>query len=83
MSGIYFEHLEKDEKYFLRMVATDGHRLSLIDKTAEELEEEVFPKGVLLPRKAVTELLKILDKPGPIQIGFKDNNGLISKIRYC
>ena len=79
LSGIYFEHLDQEGHKILRMVATDGHRLSLMDKEIGEFNEEVFPKGVLLPRKAVSELLKILDKPGPIQFGFKDNNGLIIK----
>ena len=79
LSGVYFEHLEQEGHKILRMVATDGHRLSLMDKEIGEFNEEVFPKGVLLPRKAVTELLKILDKPGPIQFGFKENNGLIIK----
>ena len=79
LSGIYFEHLDQEGHKILRMVATDGHRLSLMDKEIGEFNEEVFPKGVLLPRKAVSELLKILDKPGPIQFGFKDNNGLIVK----
>ena len=79
LSGIYFEHLEQEGHKILRMVATDGHRLSLMDKEIGEFNEEVFPKGVLLPRKAVSELLKILDKPGPIQFGFKENNGLITK----
>lgn len=79
LSGIYFEHLDQEGHKILRMVATDGHRLSLMDKDIGDFNEEVFPKGVLLPRKAVSELLKILDKPGPIQFGFKDNNGLIIK----
>jgi DNA polymerase-3 subunit beta len=79
LSGVYFEPLELDGHKILRMVATDGHRLSLLDKEIGEFNEEVFPKGVLLPRKAVSELLKILDKPGPIQFGFKENNGLIIK----
>jgi DNA polymerase III subunit beta len=79
LSGIYFEHLEKEDQKILRMVATDGHRLSLMDKAIGNFDEEVFPKGVLLPRKAVTELLKILDKPGLIQFGFRENNGLIIK----
>jgi DNA polymerase-3 subunit beta len=79
LSGVYFEHLEQEGHKILRMVATDGHRLSLMDKEIGAFNEEIFPKGVLLPRKAVTELLKILDKPGPIQFGFKENNGLIIK----
>jgi len=79
LSGIFFEYIKKDEKNFLRMVSTDGHRLTLMDKEIEPLEEEVFPKGVLLPRKAVTEILKILEKTGPVQMGFKDNFGVFKK----
>ena len=79
LSGIYFEYLKKEENPILRMVSTDGHRLTIMDKPTEVLEEGLFPKGVLLPRKAVTELLKILEKPGPIQIGFKDNYGVFQK----
>ncbi|MBI5606649.1 MAG: DNA polymerase III subunit beta [Deltaproteobacteria bacterium] len=79
LSGIYFEYLTKDENTLLRMVSTDGHRLTIMEKPTETLEEGLFSKGVLLPRKAVTELLKILEKPGPIQIGFKDNYGVFQK----
>lgn len=61
------------------MISTDGHRLSLMDKEIEPLKEGTFSQGVLLPRKAVSELLKILDKPGTIRLGFKENNGIIVK----
>jgi len=79
LSGIYFEYIQKEGKNILRMVSTDGHRLTLMDKEIEPLGEGVFPKGVLLPRKAVTEILKILEKPGPVQIGFKDTFGVFQK----
>ena len=79
LSGIYFEYIKKEEKNILRMVSTDGHRLTLMDKEIEPLGEGVFSKGVLLPRKAVAEILKILEKPGPVQIGFKDNFGVFKK----
>jgi DNA polymerase-3 subunit beta len=79
LSGIYFEYLDEDGKKILRMVSTDGHRLTIMDKGIEALEEGLFTKGVLLPRKAVTELLKILEKPGVIQVGFKDNFGVFKK----
>jgi DNA polymerase III subunit beta len=79
LSGIYFEYLDKDGKNVLRMVSTDGHRLTLMDKEIEPLVEGVFTKGVLLPRKAVSEILKILEKPGPVQIGFKDTFGVFKK----
>jgi DNA polymerase III subunit beta len=79
LSGIYFEYIKNEEKNILRMVSTDGHRLTLMDKEIEPLGEGVFSKGVLLPRKAVTEILKILEKPGPVQIGFKDTFGVFKK----
>jgi DNA polymerase-3 subunit beta len=79
LSGIYFEYLNKEGKNVLRMVSTDGRRLTLMDKEIEPLGEGVFTKGVLLPRKAVTEILKILEKPGPVQIGFKDTFGVFKK----
>jgi DNA polymerase-3 subunit beta len=80
LSGIYFEYVtNEDNKTILRMISTDGHRLSLIDKEIEPLKEGTFSQGVLLPRKAVSELLKILDKPGTIRLGFKENNGIIIK----
>ncbi len=79
LSGIYFEYLKQEEKNILRMVSTDGHRLTLIDKPIEELEEGLFTKGVLLPRKAVSELLKILEKPGAVKFGFKESFGVFHK----
>jgi DNA polymerase III subunit beta len=79
LSGIYFEYLNLGDQKKLRMVSTDGRRLTIMDKPFEILEEDIFPKGVLLPRKAVTELLKILERPGNIKIGFKDNYGLLQK----
>jgi DNA polymerase-3 subunit beta len=79
LSGIYFEYIQKEKKNILRMVSTDGHRLTMIDKEIEPLGDDVFTKGVLLPRKAVTEILKILEEPGPVQIGFKDTFGVFQK----
>jgi DNA polymerase III subunit beta len=79
LSGIYFEYINQEGNPILRMVSTDGHRLTLIDKPIEKLEEGLFTKGVLLPRKAVSELLKILEKPGPVTIGFKESFGIFQK----
>lgn len=79
LSGIFFESLKQEENRILRMVSTDGHRLTLMDKVFDTMDETIFSKGVLLPRKAVTELLKILEKPGPVKIGFKASFGVFRK----
>ncbi len=55
LSGVY---VETGEKGTLRMVATDGHRLALIDRSVANVK---LPKGVILPRKGLLEVRKLLD----------------------
>ncbi|MGD9762147.1 MAG: DNA polymerase III subunit beta [Candidatus Binatia bacterium] len=51
-------HVERAPDGRLRMVATDGHRLAMITRTAESVE---LAKGITIPRKAVLELRKMLE----------------------
>jgi len=68
LSGIYFE---KTDNGNLRLVATDGHRLSLAEK---KLDEDItLINNVLVPRKAVTELRKILKQLKTVSIGCEKN----------
>ncbi|MBI4618726.1 MAG: DNA polymerase III subunit beta [Desulfobacterales bacterium] len=73
LSGVFFE---KDGKT-IRMVATDGHRLSMIEKEDEETEDFKLDKGIIFPRKGLNELKRILedDKDNKkVYIGIKENN---------
>lgn len=58
LSGVYVEALDSGK---LRMVASDGHRLSLIDRQAEIADPAAWPK-VILPRKGLIEARKILER---------------------
>lgn len=55
LSGIF---VERPEKGRLRMVATDGHRLSMITRTVEGAPAG---SGVIIPRKGVMELSKVIE----------------------
>ncbi|HKJ71039.1 MAG TPA: DNA polymerase III subunit beta [Gammaproteobacteria bacterium] len=56
----------------LRAVATDGHRLALMDREAAEAPEEI---RVILPRKGVQELERMLDDTEePVSVAFTDNH---------
>jgi DNA polymerase-3 subunit beta len=55
LSGVY---VESGDKGILRMVATDGHRLAMIERSLAGAKLE---KGVILPRKGLQELRKLLD----------------------
>jgi len=54
LSGVYLENHQES----LRMVATDGHRLAMIDRT---INGKVPDKGVILPRKGLVEAKKLLE----------------------
>ena len=78
LNGIYCRMLPDENQ--LRMVATDGHRLSLIDKTIEAVSSEELSQGIILPRKGIMELKKLADEgDGDLQLGFMDNNAVICK----
>lgn len=72
MNGVYLESLEKN---IMRMTATDGHRLAFMD-------QEIFSKipemkrGVIIPRKGLTELRKFLDE-GEDTVGISLERGYL------
>lgn len=78
LNGIFCQLVEETKK--LRLVATDGHRLSLIEKTIEKADAEELIRGVILPRKGIMELKKISEEgEGDIMLGFMENNAVVSK----
>ncbi|HTY56598.1 MAG TPA: DNA polymerase III subunit beta [Candidatus Binataceae bacterium] len=58
LSGVY---IESPNPGTARMVATDGHRLSMIERAVEDFKME---GGAILPRKGLAELRKLLDSGG-------------------
>jgi len=80
LNGIYFQNLQESGKKFLRLVATDGHRLALIQRELEIPSIEELTKGVIFPKKGIFELKKIAEEgEGNIKLGFIDNNAMIKK----
>ena len=57
----------------LAMVATDGHRLSFVEKPNETLEGISGEKRVLIPRKALHELQQLLTNTDADQVEFADD----------
>ncbi|PLX81561.1 MAG: DNA polymerase III subunit beta [Desulfuromonas sp.] len=80
LNGIFFQHLSEDNRQILRLVATDGHRLAMIQRAEENLATEVLKTGVILPRKGVQELKKIAeDGPEDLSLGFSETNAMVTK----
>jgi len=57
----------------LAMVATDGHRLSYVEKPNEILEGISGEKRVLIPRKALQELQQLLSNSDSDKVEFADD----------
>lgn len=75
LNGILFERYENKT----RLVATDGHRLALIDGDAQlSLESKA-----LIPRKSLTEVRRILETVGgDVSLGFEPKNMVVSTDRF-
>ena len=58
LNGVYFE--QKDDQAYT-MVATDGHRLSLINKKLPSTPLLTTGQGVIIPRKGLQEIKKLLE----------------------
>jgi DNA polymerase-3 subunit beta len=56
LSGVF---LTGGEDGMLRMVATDGHRLAMVDRRVPGAE---IGRGVIMPRKGLAEARKLLDE---------------------
>jgi len=79
LSGVLMQKIERDGNTFLRMVATDGHRLSLIDKPVTGLESLELGDGIMIPKKGMSELNKMASEGGLLRIGFKDKNCVVKR----
>ena len=76
LNGIYLHKADRGGVDVLRAVATDGHRLASVEAPLPAGSENM--PGVIVPRKAVTELRKLIDESGDeVAISMSE-----SKIRF-
>jgi DNA polymerase-3 subunit beta len=74
LASTLWERREVDGNFHLRMVSTDGHRLSLAEQVQPELARLEWPEGILVPAKAVREIKRFVEhnaKEGSVELGFE------------
>jgi len=78
LNGVYFEVVPETGR--IRMVATDGHRLALVERTAGS-DVSGLASGVIVPRKGLAELKRLVDEEDAdeVELGFEGNSGLVRK----
>lgn len=72
--GVYLEKVVAEGGQVLRMVATDGSRLSKVDYAVEPGVDIALEEPVLIPKKGLAEVGRFLDPVGSVEIGLKDNH---------
>ncbi|MFH1831100.1 MAG: DNA polymerase III subunit beta [Pseudomonadota bacterium] len=89
LNGVYTDFSGGEDGKTVLMVATDGHRLSVVKRQAGTKWD--FPKGTIIPRKGVMELRR-LTETGPAEssidlwadkkqiIAYRDNTTLVIRL---
>jgi DNA polymerase-3 subunit beta len=77
LNGVLFLRTKQGGKDRLRMVATDGHRLSLIDRESESVRG--IEKGIIVPKKGVLEIKRVFSdkEEGEVKIYFDPTHGFL------
>ncbi|MDY6950695.1 MAG: DNA polymerase III subunit beta [Thermodesulfobacteriota bacterium] len=79
LAGVFFETIFEGEERLLRMVSTDGHRLSRIDEPIEKESSFELKEGVIVPKSGIAEVLRLLEGGGSVQVGREDKNLIVKK----
>jgi len=79
LTGILFEMEEIEERGILRLVATDGHRLAMVEKEAQGNIRA--GESVVIPRKSLNEVRRLIEEDGDetIEVDFQKQHGVFKK----
>ena len=72
LTSVLFEKEKIGDNYFLRMVSSDGHRLSIMQKEVnKDLEKMEINEITLIPKKGLQEWKKFCENRDSIEISFE------------
>lgn len=78
LTSVLFEKEYRDDKAYLRMVSSDGHRLSIMEKdVAANLDDLKLNEITLIPKKGVQEWKKFCESRDGVQISFEEKQMVI------
>jgi DNA polymerase-3 subunit beta len=78
LTGVLVEKEIKEDKKYLRMVSSDGHRLSLMKKEVQgDISRFSFDKATIIPRKGVQEIKKFCEYHDTVFLGFDEKQAVL------
>uniref|UniRef100_A0A832GPT4 Beta sliding clamp n=1 Tax=Caldimicrobium thiodismutans TaxID=1653476 RepID=A0A832GPT4_9BACT len=75
LGGVYFEPLVEEE--ILRTVASDGHRLALLDRVVDGLKRTNWQEGFIVARKGAEKIAEIAEDELLVRFGFINNYAVL------
>jgi DNA polymerase-3 subunit beta len=78
ITGVLLEKIEGGNGG-IRMVSTDGSRLSTVDYVFENPVEVSLNESVLVPKRELIEVGKFLDDEGLVEVGLRENHLVFKK----
>lgn len=79
INGIFFENIEDKGIKKIRMVSTDGSRLSKVDYECKEGLAPPGEAGIIISKKGLSDVGKFLDQEGDIKIGYNKSHFVLKK----
>ncbi len=79
LNGLFIHMTQTKDGLNIRMVGTDGHRLSMIDQVVDAKHKE---ESLIIPKKAMLELRRLLEEDAPqaeLRLGFSKNHALFKR----
>ena len=79
LNGLFMHMTQAKGGLNIRMVGTDGHRLSMIDRVVDAKHKE---ESIIIPKKAMMELRRLLEEDAPkteLRLGFSKNHALFKR----
>jgi len=80
INGVYLEKLDKEgEKKIIRLVSTDGSRLTKADYECDGNFVLPGETGIIISKKGLNDVGKFLEQEGNIKIGYNKSNFVLKK----
>ena len=73
LTNVLFETEKKDDRSYVRMISSDGHRLSIMEKdVAADIDLLNIQSGTLIPKKGIQELKKFCYNCDTVELSFEE-----------
>ena len=79
INGALFERIDTDDKKLVRLVSTDGSRLSKADYLFEKDDSLITFDKIIIPKKGLNEVAKFLSMEGTVGVGIQKNYFIVKK----